>query len=324
MNDAIDLHTPIRLTYPTIDTLAKCIWSLGVGMAVYKKDLLSAFRQLIGDPMDYSLMMYHLQGKIYVDIAVAMGLRSAPSCCQRGTNAITHVHKHNGYWVMNYIDDFISAEYWSRVWDSYNQLGELLKTIGAAEFENKSSPPDTMVECLGTIVNTLNMTLQVKPEQMQELLQLLEQWRMRVTATRKQLESLIGKLQFVATCVQQGHVFMSRLLNWLKTMKRGKFYKIPHEARQDIKWWYIYLPKYNGTSMLWYLHKEDAQAIIMTDASFSGCGGYSEVTKQYFRSRLPMWLLQLAGNNIVLLEMHAVIMAIKIWGKHFAGWRFHI
>ena len=144
VNDAIDkdnyLHTPIKLTYPTIDTLAKCIWSLGVGMAVYKKDLLSAFRQLIGDPMDYPLMMYQWQGKIYVDIAVAMGLSSAPSCCQRVTNAITHIHKHSGYWVMNYIDDFISAEYWSRVWDSYNQLGKLLKTIGVAEGENKSSP----------------------------------------------------------------------------------------------------------------------------------------------------------------------------------------
>ena len=142
-----------------------------------------------------------------------------------------------------------------------------------------------MVECLGTIVNTLNMTLQVKPERMQELLLLLEQWRMWVTATCKQLESLIGKLQFMATCVRQRRVFMSCLLNWLKTMKRGKYYKIPQEARQDIKWWYMYLPKYNGTSMLWYLHKEDSRAIIATDASFSGCGGYSDVTKQYFRSR---------------------------------------
>ena len=82
----------IFITYPTIDRLAARVAELGMGCALFKRDLTSTFRQLYADPFDYSLMIHHWQGKYYVDFAVAMGLVSAPSCCQRVTNALTAIH----------------------------------------------------------------------------------------------------------------------------------------------------------------------------------------------------------------------------------------
>ena len=84
----------IHLTYPTVDTLARRIAQLGVGIAVFKKDLKSAFRQLLGDPFDFSLMIYQWGGAYYVDLAVAMDMRSVPSYCQRISSAITYIHQH--------------------------------------------------------------------------------------------------------------------------------------------------------------------------------------------------------------------------------------
>ena len=143
---------------------------------------------------------------------------------------------------MNYIDDFISAEKWDTVWDSYYELGNLIARIGAKEAVDKASPPDTQVVCLGVLMDTLLMIMKVTPERVIELHNLLEQWRFMKHATRKQLESLVGKLQFIANCVRQGRVFIARLLNWLHTMERwGHPYEIPFEARLDMKWWYLFL-----------------------------------------------------------------------------------
>ena len=52
VNDGIDkdwyMGKYVKLTYPTVDTLAKHIWHFGVGVGVFKKDMTSAFHQLWG------------------------------------------------------------------------------------------------------------------------------------------------------------------------------------------------------------------------------------------------------------------------------------
>ena len=90
---------------------------------------------------------------------------------------------------MNYIDDFIGAEKWSKVWNSYISLGKLLREIGAEEAPEKSSESDTIAECLGTLFNTLSMTISVLPDQMLELRILLESLTCKQKETRKELES---------------------------------------------------------------------------------------------------------------------------------------
>ena len=228
----------------------------------------------MGEPFDYSLMNYYWEGHYFVDLAVAMGMRAAPSCCQRVTSAIRYIHEKSGFWLMNYIDDFIGAECWSWVWASYEKLGDLLNTLGAKEAHNKASPPDTVVNCLGTLVNTLNMTISVIPERLVELLKLLETWHFKVMANKRELQQLIGKLQFVTSCLRQGRVFICRLLNWFRNMKQQKWYRILTEARNDIKWWYIYLPQYNGVLVMWYNQVDLDQELMAKDSCLNGCGGW--------------------------------------------------
>ena len=58
INKDLYLDTPINLRYPMIDTLAERVVQIGVGVALFKKDLVGAFRQLMTDPFDYSLMTW--------------------------------------------------------------------------------------------------------------------------------------------------------------------------------------------------------------------------------------------------------------------------
>ena len=97
VNDGINkdeyLGKYMKLRFPTIDTFAKRVHQVGVGCGLFKKDMTSAFRQLKCDPFDYTLMLYRWNNEYYVDLAVAMGGRAAPSCCQRVSSAIRYIHK---------------------------------------------------------------------------------------------------------------------------------------------------------------------------------------------------------------------------------------
>ena len=80
VNDGIDKNfycgEQICLTYPTIDTLAERVATLGVGCLMWCKDLQRFFRQLPLCPWDYSLIGYRWNNMITFDKSVPMGLRS--------------------------------------------------------------------------------------------------------------------------------------------------------------------------------------------------------------------------------------------------------
>ena len=118
-----------------------------------------------------------------------------------------------------------------------------------------------------------------------ELHQLLQIWTEKTTAHRREVESLIGEIQFVANCVRQGRVFIARLLNWLRGTPVRGYQSVPLEARKDIYWWYVYLPSFNGIALMWYLNMEELDSCLATDASLNACGGFSE--DEYFRHRFP-------------------------------------
>ena len=325
VNEAIDKNTymgiDVNLKYPTVDDLAERIFTLGTGCAIFKRDLTSAFRQLFGDPFDYSLMIYQWNELYYVDVAVAMGMVSAPYCCQRTTDALAAIHVHKGYWLMNYIDDFIGAEKWSKVFSSFHELGQLFREVGISESHEKKCPPDTEINCLGTLFNSLNMTMQVTPDRLLELHNLLEEWHFKELASRKQVEKLIGKIQFVTNCVKQGRVFICKLLNYLRGLPKSGYFPIPLDTRKDIKWWYTFLPKFNGVSVLWHLRKEALNEVLATDASLRGGGGIA--FGKYFRIRWPKWV-EIKSLGIAHLEMLALIVGLKLWSHKFSGNKFSI
>ena len=47
---------------------------------------------------------------------------------------------------------------------------------------------------------------------MKEIQQELHTWLFRTTAKCREVESLLGKLQFIAKCIKAGRIFLSRLI----------------------------------------------------------------------------------------------------------------
>ena len=132
---------------------------------------------------------------------------------------------------------------------------------------------------VGVLFDTNKMTIEVTPERLKEINLLLKTWLEKHTASLKEIQSLLGKLNFIAACVRPGRIFISRMLKWLKslnkeTSSRLQQVEIPLYVKKDVLWWYRFLPTYNGISLMLYEEWCTPDAICSSDACLQGCGGF--------------------------------------------------
>ena len=291
----------------------------GGNCLLFKKDLKRAYRQLPIDPGDLHLVGFRWGDQIFTDRVLPMGLWSSPQICQRITTAVCFMFFKLGYMAVNYLDDFGGAETVDNADDAYKVLGVLLENCGLEESKQKGVEPCTRMEFLGITLDTVKLTLEVTPERVTEISLLVEAWLRKKKASLHDLQSLLGKLHFVSTCVRPGRIFVSRLLNWLRQAFPSNivgsghkiFRKIPKEVHKDLLWWHRFLPFYNGVSMMFLEDWTAPDEIFSSDSCLDGFGAVS--SNQFFHSRFPSFITQ-NQLHINSLELLAVVIAVKLWG----------
>ena len=137
--------------------------------------------------------------------------------CQRTTNAINFIFHNMGFDAVSYLDDFGGWDTIAQADLAFHKLGSLLKQLGIAESEDKAFAPSQIMVFLGSKFNTIDMTISVPQEKLTELIDLVKVRLHKTKATKRQLQSLIGKLQFAAHCVRPGWLFIARLLRKVRT-----------------------------------------------------------------------------------------------------------
>ena len=324
VNDYIDkneyLGESSQVIFPKVDDFVELIKSKGKGCMLFKKDLARAYRQISVDPRDYNLISFVWRKHIFCDTVLSMGLRSAAYICQRTTNAISFILLQLGIAILNYLDDLAGAERKENAIFAYNCLGTVLQKCGFEESVEKASPPSEIMSFLGVLFNTLTMTMEITPERLIEISSLLELWLHKENATLKQVQSLLGKLNFIAACVKPSRIFVSRLLVWLRSIysSSDSLHIIPTYVKKDLIWWNRFLPHYNGISLMEYENWSKPDAIFSSDSSLTGCGGFWKGC--YFHAQFPEFILA-QEFHIGVLEILSIIVCLKLWGKNFKGQR---
>ena len=321
VNDGIPktsyLGSHVNLIFPRVDDLVALVKEHGRGCLLYKRDLKRAYRQIPVDPSDVPLLGYGFEGNFYFDKFLSMGLRSAAHICQRVTNAIRFMCLMMKIAILNYLDDFAGASDPARAHKSFIELGQLLESCGIEESKQKACPPSTKMTFIGVLFDSEELTLSVTPERLQEILSLLEVWLLKTEATLQELQSLIGKLSFISSCVQASRVFMCRLLSWLRQIHGKKsVQQIPMSVRKDLLWWKAFLPQYNGISMMLLEEFSEPDALFSWDACPSGCGGMMQ--DSYFHEEFPPFIQEMK-LHINALELLTIVVALKLWGSKLRG-----
>ena len=149
-----------------------------------------------------------------------MGSRSSAYCSQKFSNAIAFIMFKMGIYILNYLDDLASAETEQNAYFAYRTLQTVLEKIGIEEAKNKACPPSTSMVFVGVLFNTVSMTIETTPERLKEISSILKVWLYKEKASLKEVQSLLGKLNFIAACVRPGRIFISRMLQWLKVLHK--------------------------------------------------------------------------------------------------------
>ncbi|KAI8507151.1 cytoplasmic pattern recognition receptor signaling pathway in response to virus [Branchiostoma belcheri] len=269
----------LHLRYPSVDDLTAIVVRLGPGCLLYKRDLRRAYRQIYVDPADYHLLGFQWKGLCYADVVYSFGIRTGALVCQRVTDAVRFISGTFGYACVNYLDDLGGADTPARAPAAFEHFGHLLALLGLQEADDKAVPPTTRLVFLGRIIDSVRMTIEVTPERLTDTLEELRVWSSKVHTRRRDVESLPGKLQFIASCVRPGRLFVSRMLLFLKQFPdRHTKLRTTDDFRRDLAWWRTFLPTYNGISLLPQSCWTEADAVFSSDACLTGCGGFLNPT----------------------------------------------
>ena len=158
----------------------------------------------------------------------------------------------------------------------------------------------------------MDMTLSITSIRLTELEGLLSTWLTKKSATKSELQSLVGKLSIVSKCVRQSRLFLSRILALLRTVKCNHHHvKLSREFYRDICWWLRFICVYNGISIIPTSAWSSPDAIFATDACLSGCGGLTR--QNFFHSEFPHDDMD-KFPSIHHLEVLAILVAARLWG----------
>ena len=148
------------------------------------------------------------------------------------------------------------------------------------------------------IRDSIEMTKSILPERVVDLDCELDSFISNEKCTRKNMESLMGKLFFVSSCVASSRIFTFRLMAFLRTFPNRKI-RLPilSAAKQDARWWRKFIHEWNGVSLILDKSWSNIDEVVASDASLAAGGAYTD--KFYFSEEFPK---NLADLPIHMLE----------------------
>lgn len=329
INDGINKDTyeedSINLKYPTVDDLVDLVVrkkeKSQERILMWKRDLKSCYRQWPLCAGDVHLVGYKINGEYFYDMVLAMGSSSSAQICQKITNMIAQIY-YNLYEeeVKNFLDDFGSATEESKALWAFEKLAELFQKMGIEEGLEKACAPATVMVFLGIEFDSETMTIRLTKEKMEEIISELQKWTGKVQCTTRQMQSLVGKLNFAAGVVRSGRVYMQRLINTLRGQRSNRSQSIilSEDAKNDIRWWIEHIALTNGVSMMCRKKWEKLNSSWVSDSSESGIGAWSGVLKEFFHLELAQrWIQQ----DINIKECLALLVCARIWVPHLRAKR---
>ncbi len=240
--------------YDRFDSAVDMVRKVGRGAWMAKVDLKAAFKHILVRPDQWHLLGLHLDSpegerEFFFDATLPFGLRSSPKLFNEFTKIIRWLARQIGIDnIFGYLDDFFIVD---GTEDGCLEKKDLFKSymssLGWVFNEDKDKGPAQIMELLGIEIDAWEQTLRITEERMRSSIQMLEEWRGRKSATRREIASLVGKLQFLALACRPGRAFLRRAIESLRGVDTWDA-KISLDSGilWDIHWWRMLLPQWNG------------------------------------------------------------------------------
>ena len=327
VNDGIPIETS-SVTYTPFDAVIAMVQRLGQGAQLIKIDIESAFRLLPLHPDDYKLMGMRHEGEYFVDKALPFGCSSSCALFEQFSTflewcARTAANTDN---LIHYLDDFCGGESSShKAKEFLETVLQLFSQLGVPVAKEKIEGPSTCLKFLGLIVDTQKMEIRIPLEKIKELSTIITNLlEVRKKTTLRELQVLLGKLNFACRAVIPGRPFCRRLLNAICGITKPHHkIRVTQSMKKDLKVWQSFLTDYNGRSIILDEQWCDSDSMeLFTDAAGSiGFGAYFQ--GQWTWGRWPAhW--DNDTPDITFKELFPIVLALHLWSGRLKNKKIRI
>ena len=287
-----------------------------------KLDLKSAYRSVNIHPDDYPLTglkwYFNQNSATYMyDTKLPFGARKSPGIFNRLTQCVKRMMINKGFSkIIAYLDDFlIISDNKEECRQGLSTLIFLLRKLGFKINWKKVVDPCQVITFLGIELNSLNQTLSLPSEKLCETKDLINDFAKRTRASKRQLQSLAGKLNWTCQVVRGGRSYLRRILDLMNQLKQPYHkIKLTKEFKADISWWQNFLKIFNGKAMF---IKQSLVNCVQIDACNMG-SGVSFQDDWLYTNWTYDWP-EMAKCHINLKEAASVILAARRWAPYWSN-----
>ena len=284
-----------------------------------KRDLKSAYRSIPISPCNYpytglSWVFRDDNEKSFLyDTKLPFGSKKACKIFTCVSNAIARIMAKKGVRIVNYLDDFlIISDNKQKCWLDLDESINTLVKLGLDINWGKVAPPCQLITFLGVAIDTVNRTLSLPTQKLSELKDLVSVWLKKKRASKREILSLCGRLNWACRVVRGGRTFLRRLIDLSCRLKQHHHrIWLNSQAREDIQWWHFGLQQFHGyTKFISDMRPPDSQ--LVTDSCRISGGGLFEHDWFFvnFAVDYPKW----KDEHINVLELLTILIAVRRWG----------
>jgi len=316
--DSINTFIPSEFSsvkYATIDDAINFIKLLGRGCVLAKTDVRSAFRIIPVHPSDYPLLGLQWKGQWYYDRCLPMGCSSSCKIFESLSTAMEWIArtKLGIPQILHILDDFlIIGESTSACQAKLQRFLHFCEDIGVPMAPEKTEGPSPVLTFAGIELDCIRFEARLPQEKVDKCIEGIKNARGRNKITLRNLQSLIGSLNFACSVIVPGRVFLRRMINLTIGKNNPHHYiRLTKEIQQDLHIWEIFFQSFNGKSFfLEEAWATSCQLRFYTDAAKSqgygiifGCHwAYGEWPDEWKTNR-----------DISFLEFFPIVVGLSMW-----------
>ena len=283
-----------------------------------KIDLAQAYRVVKIHPSNYRAtgLKFKLPGMAsytyFYDTHLPFGARKSPEIFNALSQAVRVIMQQLGYErIIVFLDDFLIIESSKeKCAEAMRTLIRVLRCLGFWINYKKVDGPGQHITFLGIHLNTIDMTMELPPDKLNELQHLLSKTKARCKITKRGLQSLAGKLNWASQCIYGGRFHLRRIFDTINTLdKPWHRTRITASMRHDVDWWLSFLRIFNGK-----MEMVDPRPLtpVYIDACPVAAGGYyaGDIVYTPWQQEWP----QADELSITYKEVSALEPAVMRWG----------
>ena len=326
VNSAID-RSDSQVVYDSIDTVISLVKQCGPNALMAKTDITNAFRLLPINIEDRSLLGFVWPSdngsvQYFMDCCLQMGLSASCQIFERFSSALQWIMtERNGASMSHILDDFffVGPADSNKCSDDLSTFISLCGDIGVPLKKEKTVWPTTCIVIYGIEIDSVSMMSRLPEPKVTKIRELLHDFSKRKKVKLRQLQSLLGLLNFATGCIVPGRAFLRRLYDLTINIQSLDFFvRINKEARADLAAWELFMDGINGKRMFlsddWTV--SDALCLYTDAASTQGFAGV--FGSKWFMHAWPDDFLSL---HINIMELFPIVIAVEIWGNQMTNQR---